>query len=416
MIDPYELNLRHLAAVSAAGRLGSISAAAHAMNLSQPAATQAIAKVEAQLGHRLFDRQSIGVSPTEAGGRMIRRIDRAVSYLVRGTRAIRRGGGLPPLPHIERRVTLGQLRALVAVDGHGSFALASARTTLSEPALHRAVRELESHLALPMVTRQGRTVRPTPAAQRLLTFVRLAMSELDAGLDELAALVVDGAGRLTLGTMPLARAILLPQTLARFSRAYPSASVKIVEGPYDELLAGLRQGEIAMLIGALRDRVPLRDVIQEALFTDDPVIVGRAGHPLAAARPEMADLVNYPWAIAATGTPIRQHWEEMFVAQGLAAPRPRVECGSMMVLRGLLLLEGDWLTVMSRDQFLFEQRAGLLKEIASGIGGMRREIGLTLRQDWHPTPLQDAFLTMIKAAGADRNSAKAMKDPLFRYG
>lgn len=50
MIDPLEFNLRHLDAVAAAGKLGSISAAAQAMNLSQPALTQAVAKVEDRLG------------------------------------------------------------------------------------------------------------------------------------------------------------------------------------------------------------------------------------------------------------------------------------------------------------------------------------------------------------------------------
>ena len=54
MIMHRELNLRHLEAVAVAGRLGSISSASQVMNLSQPALTQAVAKVEAQLGHLLF--------------------------------------------------------------------------------------------------------------------------------------------------------------------------------------------------------------------------------------------------------------------------------------------------------------------------------------------------------------------------
>ncbi|MFV1920675.1 LysR family transcriptional regulator [Sphingomonas sp. MJ1 (PH-R8)] len=415
MIAFAQMNLRHLDAVAQAARLGSISAASQAMNLSQPALTQAVAKVEAQLGHAMFDRQPGGVSPTEAGRLMTARIERALGYVARGGHRVRRGARLPPLPRVERRITLGQLRALIAVDEAGSFALASTRTGMSQPALHRAARELEQLLGVPLLTRQGRTVQPTRAAVRLLRFARLARAELQAGVDELEALRNQGAGRVTVGTMPLARAILLPQTLARFARAYPGASVNVVEGPYLEMLGALRQGDLDLLVGAMRDPLPVGDVVQVPLFLDDPVIVGRAGHPLRA-EPGFAfeRLLDFPWVIAAEGAPVRARWERMFVDRGLEPPRLRIECGSVLVLRGLML-EDDWLTLMSRDQFLFEQRAGLLAEIAGAGETLRRSIGLTHRDDWHPTQLQRAFVALFREVCADWTSGKAMESQPFRY-
>ncbi|MGO6969304.1 LysR family transcriptional regulator [Rhizobium leguminosarum] len=415
MIAHRELNLRHLEAVAAAARLGSISSASHTMNLSQPALTQAVAKVEAQLGHVLFDRQPSGVTSTEAGRLITARIERALAYVARGGQSVRRGARLPPLPHIERRITFGQLRALIAVDQAGSFALASKRIGLSEPALHRASRDLEQLLGVPLLVRQGRTVQPTTAAAVLLRFARLAQSELEAGFDELEALRSEGAGRVTVGTMPLARAILLPQALARFARAYPMASVNVVEGPYVELLARLREGEMDLLIGAMRDPPPVKDIAQEPLFIDDPVIVGRAGHPLLS-KPGFAfsRLLDFPWVIAATGAPVRHRWEEMFTEHGLEPPRLRIECGSVLVVRGLML-EDDWLTLMSRDQFLFERRAGLLGEVAGAGLSLRRQIGLTVRDDWRPTQLQTAFTDTFRTVCAEWTSGKAMEREPFRY-
>ena len=49
-MDPRALNLRHLHAMAAIMRTGSISAAAKAVNLTQPAITQAIAKLESLIG------------------------------------------------------------------------------------------------------------------------------------------------------------------------------------------------------------------------------------------------------------------------------------------------------------------------------------------------------------------------------
>ncbi|TBD82746.1 LysR substrate-binding domain-containing protein [Rhizobium ruizarguesonis] len=410
-----QLNLRHLEAIVTAGRLGSISSASEAINLSQPALTQAVGRVEAQLGHLLFDRQPSGVTPTEAGRLITARIERALAYVARGGQAVRRGARLPPLPHIERRITAGQLRALISVDQAGSFALASRRAGLSEPALHRACRDLEQLLSVSLLVRQGRTVQPTAAAVILLRFARLAQAEMEAGLDELEALRSEGAGRVTVGTMPLARAILLPQALARFARAYPMASVNVVEGPYAELLARLREGEMDLLIGAMRNPPPVKDIAQEPLFIDDPVIVGRAGHPLLGEPGfPFSRLLDFPWVIAATGAPVRHRWEEMFKDHELEPPRLRIECGSVLVVRGLML-EDDWLTLMSRDQFLFERRAGLLEEIAGAGPSLRRQIGLTVRDDWRPTQLQTAFVDTFRTVCAEWTSGKAMDSEPFRY-
>ena len=60
------LNLRHLRSVAAIARLGSLSAAASQVNISQPAVTQGLSKLEAQLGIALFHRLPEGMQPTEA--------------------------------------------------------------------------------------------------------------------------------------------------------------------------------------------------------------------------------------------------------------------------------------------------------------------------------------------------------------
>jgi hypothetical protein len=85
-----------------------------------------------------------------------------------------------------------------------------------------------------------------------------------------------------------------------------------------------------------------------------------------------------------------------------------------MVLRGLML-EDDWLTLMSRDQFLFEQRAGLLAEIPGAGATLRRRIGFTTRDDWYPTRLQADFVATFRAVCEDWTSGKAMAGDPFRY-
>lgn len=408
------LNLKHLHALVAVHDHGGISAAAPHINLSQPALTQAIARLERQLDTLLFDRQPGGMAPTEATELLVPRIQRALAYLSRGVRLARRAGRLPTLPSLERRLTLSQLRALTAVHSAGSYTLAAERAGLSQPAMHRAVRELESIIEVPLLQRRGKSLQPTAAASRLLRLVRLALSELTSGLDELSTMRDQQGGRLAIGVMPLARALLLPQALARFAQAWPRATVSVVEGPFAEVLADLRAGSLDLLVGAMRDLSAVPDVEQEGLFDDDPVIVGRAGHPVGGRGASRFDeLLDYPWVIPATGAPVRARWEQMFRDQGHEPPSLGIECGSLVITRGLLL-EGDWLTLMSRDQFVIERRAGLLDELGVAGPALRRRIGLTTRADWHPTRPQQAFVRIFREVCRQRGHDDAGAWP-FRY-
>ena len=75
------LNIRHLMAMTAVVRSGSISAAVRSVNLTQPAITQGIAKLEAQLGASLFDRMAGGMAPTPAARLLVSRADNALRLI-----------------------------------------------------------------------------------------------------------------------------------------------------------------------------------------------------------------------------------------------------------------------------------------------------------------------------------------------
>ena len=403
MSEPPALNLRHLDAISVIGRVGSMSAGARRVNLSQPALAQAVSKVERVVGEQLFERQPGGMVPTAAGRILIIRIERALRFLIQGVRLVRRSARLAPVANIERWVTMTQLRALIAVESTGSYALAAEQIGLSQPAVHRAVRDLQQFLGTALLVRAGRAVRPTDVASRFVRFAKLMLSELRTGLDEVGAPDVGDGGRIQLGTLPMARAVFLPALLQQFMTAHPAASVRIVEAPYGELLNALRQGDIDLFIGgALRDPAPASDVVQEGLFDDEPVIVGNAKHPLRLKkRLSLADLLHVPWIIPSHGVPMRANWERMFSSQGVEPPKVRIECGSMLIARGLMF-NGDWLTLMSRDQVLFEQTAGALAEIEAPGEILRRRIVLTRRRDWRPTPLQAHLVDMAHRLAGDR--------------
>ncbi|MDH7639140.1 LysR family transcriptional regulator [Sphingomonas oryzagri] len=401
MLTPFDLSLRHLDAAVAVHREGSISAASAAINLSQPALTHALAKLEEQIGHRLFERHARGTAATRAGTLFVSRAERALAILAEGGRRLRRSARLTPIAHIERSVTMNQIRAFAMVERAGSYAQAARNMDLSQPTVHRAVKELEAVLGIELLIRSGRTALPTERAQRLVGAVRLMASELQAGFDELAALEQAGAGRIVVGALPLPRAGVLPEALALFARDHAAADVRVVEGPYLELIARLRVGDIDFALSDLRDPEPSPDVVQKELFSDVFYIVVRTGHPLAGDTiPPIGTLAEYPWIVGNVGSPMRTIWEGMFADN---RPTTRTDCGSILTLRKLLM-EGDWLALMSPDVFDIEQRAGLLTTVGGPLPGYRRRIGVTVRADWRPTAAQSALMGALIIAGRRRTS------------
>src|SRR6185369_4521074 len=69
-------NIRHLRVVESVARNASITRAASEVCLSQPAVTQAIAKIEAGVGKPLFDRTQHGSYLTPAGETYVHRVRR----------------------------------------------------------------------------------------------------------------------------------------------------------------------------------------------------------------------------------------------------------------------------------------------------------------------------------------------------
>lgn len=381
---PDQFNIRHLAAMAAVVEQGSISLASQVVNLTQPAVTQGIAKLEAQLGLTLFDRQPGGMDPTEAAIRLAPRVEAAMRLIG------------------SSRVTAAQIRAFVALARAGSYAAAAGEAGITEPSLHRAVGDLGVAMGYRLVDRRGRGLVLTRQGALLARRLRLALAELRSGLDDLAELKGQESGRIVVGAMPLSRARILPRAISAFCADFPHVHVSVHEGSHAELVGPLRDGEVDMMIGALRDPSIGRDLEQRPLFEDRPTIIARAGHPLAQGWDADA-LRQYPWILTPEGTPLRQLWRHMVEAIGGDLPPVPIECGSVMTIRELLV-RGDYLTMLSVDQLALELDAGLVADIGPAPGAISRTIGLTTRADWRPTRLQQHFITAIETEAKNINS------------
>lgn len=385
-------SLRHLRVFLAVLDTGRVTAAARACHISQPAASQAISRLEAEAGMALIHHGRDAAGPTEAGAAFGRRARRALARLDAALGAV--------APRLVLTATRAQLTALIAVRDAENFTLAAQRLGLAQPSVHRAVTQLESEAGRPLFQRAGKRMQATRAAQGLADAARLCFSELEQAAAELGDLAGREAGRIVVGALPLSRSIVLPRAIAEFRRLRPAMPLTVVDGPYDDLLAGLRRGEIDLIIGALRQPAPVPEVVEEALFADDLVMVARPGHPLLGTAPTPQALTRYPWILPRGATPSRAHFEQAFaVLGGAGLARPAlIECGSAILMRELLSLS-DHIGCISRLQASAEIALGALVPLDLPLPGSSRPIGLTTRADWLPTAAQAQFVAILRRIG-----------------
>ncbi|MBN9409703.1 MAG: LysR family transcriptional regulator [Burkholderiales bacterium] len=388
---PFDLNLRHLRGLVAVCEHGSISAAARVLNLSQPALTQGISKLETQVGRPLFERRAGGMRPNSAGEIMAPRARAVIEHLAVAGRRVAGAAS-----YAERRVTMAQLRAFLAVAQAGSFAGAAQRTGLSETAVNRAVRELEALLGKPLLERRGRGVSVNFVGRRFARACRLVSGEILAAFSELE--LGTHAATIAVGTTPLARAFLVPEamaTMAAMGGGEYAAGFQVLEGSWGELVETLRDGAIDLVVGELPPH-DSPDLLKTPLCQEPLVIVAGSQHPLVGRRrPSLATLASYPWIIGPENSPLRSEWERLFT--GMERPPAPIECGSIMIV-GRLLTSTTLLTLATPDQVALQIRSGLLGCVGPPLEGTHHTIGMTLRRGWRPTPLQQRFLDQLAQA------------------
>lgn len=393
-------NLRHLSVFCAVARLGSVSAAARAAHLSQPAVTQAVGSLEEDFGSALFDRTVQGMELTEAGRLCVSRVASALQRLEAAVVAAAPQAQAQVGADVIHGITARQLQALVAAIDAGGFGPAARLVGMTRATIQRAARELEQRMGVVLFETTSHGLRPTREALRLGIQVQLAMAELAQARAEVAAAVGAESGHTVIGAMPLGRSFMVPETVLRFAARRPQHRVSILDGPYENLLDALRRGRADVLVGALREQIP-PDVVQEPLFDDPLAIIVRRGHPLekmsggGRRAPPAEALVRFAWIAPRSGSPLRRHFERLFSGARSAPPAAAIECNSLIAARALLL-RSDRAMLLSEQQARHELAAGELVALPHPAGRVLRAIGLTLRRDWQPTAAQAELLDILR--------------------
>jgi DNA-binding transcriptional LysR family regulator len=149
---------------------------------------------------------------------------------------------------------LALLRSFVALIDCGSIQLAAARVGRSQSAVSMQIKRLEDDVGRPLFQREGRNLRPNPAAQDLLLYARRLLRLSDEALATLRQ--TDAVGVVRLGLPEDYAAFLMTPTLTRFGQDYPLAQIELTFDSSPALLRLLEAGKLDLALVTRDPRQP----------------------------------------------------------------------------------------------------------------------------------------------------------------
>jgi DNA-binding transcriptional LysR family regulator len=295
----------------------------------------------------------------------------------------------------KRRLKLRDLDILMAVIETGSMGKAAGRLNISQPAVSKAIVELEDALGVPLVDRSRRGAQPTPYGLALGKRSVAIFNDLRQGVQDIDFLSDPTKGEVRIGaTEPIITAMIAP-TIDRLSRKYPGMFCHIVAGDTASLYREVIQRNIEFAICRMIGRLP-DDLAAEVLFRDSVAIMTSAKNPLTRRRKlTLAELANEPWTLFPFDSFFGSMIAEIFRANGQEPPRLTVASLSLYV-QNQMLATHRFLTVQPSFVLRDPGRNPPLKALPVALPNVPMPIGLITLKDRTLTPLAQFFIDNVR--------------------
>jgi len=213
---------------------------------------------------------------------------------------------------------LRDLRYFVAVADELNFTRAAERLHLSQPALSKQVRGLETTLRAQLFRRDRRQVELTAAGTALYAVARDLLRDWDDGVAVVADAAAQEARVVRVGTLTSIGRALYPVIIDHFAKRQPGWQVELRSFGWGDATSGLREQAVDAAFVWLPVDDPL--IQSEVLATERRFVALSAAHPLAGrSSVSFAEIASEPVAaLPASAGSARDFWLAADSRGGLA--------------------------------------------------------------------------------------------------
>jgi DNA-binding transcriptional LysR family regulator len=301
------------------------------------------------------------------------------------------------IERIERRLKLHDVRVLIAVVEAGSMHKAAERLRTSQPAISRAIADLEHLVGARLLERSPRGIEPTPYGRVFVKRSIAALDEFRQGMKDIKFLRDPSTGDLRIGCSEAMAAGPVLAVIERLTRQHPRLVFHVVTAHAAMLLRKLAERDVELVITRSTDAIADEHSYIGGLFEDNVVVAGGVQSPWSRRRRiRLSELVNEPWVLPADGSAVGAIIREAFCARGLSPPVPTVVMESA-TNRGRLAATGRFLTVIPEFSLTLLGRNPSIKALPVELLGARRTMRIVSLKNRSLSPLAELFIDSVRA-------------------
>jgi DNA-binding transcriptional LysR family regulator len=313
------------------------------------------------------------------------------------------------IERIERRVKLHDLRVLMSVVERGSMAKAAESLATSQPAVSRAIADLEYSLGVCLLDRGPRGIVPTPYGHAVIRRGIAIFDELKQGVRDIEFLADPTAGEVRIAAPMGIGAGFVATVIDGMGRRYPRVvcDLTVCDAPLNTLALEQREVDLAVMLGVMPFA---EDHFQaEVLFADSLFVIAASANPWTRRRRiRLADLMDEPWALPPPGHHDRAWMTDVFRAAGLELPRPAM-ITTTGVARIALVAKGRFLTIASESVLRFGGWESSIKVLPIDLATKARAVGILTLKNRTLTPVAQLFIDCAREVAKPLSARKSTR-------
>src|SRR5262245_54533374 len=301
---------------------------------------------------------------------------------------------------LKRRLKLRDLEILMTVVEAGSMGKAAHQLDLFQPAVSKAIADLERTLGVRLVDRTQRGIEPTPYGLALTKRGAAVFDELKLGVEEIEFLADPNAGELRIGGSDPMVAGLIPAIIDRITRKHPRIAFRVIHGASDpQIVQALRQRHLDIFISRVANETVDDDLNLETLFNEPFLVAAGQQNPWARRQGiELRQLVDQPWVLPRPETLVGSLVADMFRANGCDLPRNAVLCNSMQ-LNHALLATGRYFAVYSNSFLQLSAKMLGIKVLPVKLQMQSKPAGVVTLKNRTVSPIAKLFIAEPREVG-----------------
>lgn len=288
-------------------------------------------------------------------------------------------------------MTLHHLEIFVAVCHEKTTYAAAEALNISQPAISKAISDLEKYYDVKLFERMNRRLYLTPIGELLLKYAQNLLNINQEMEQEIRAKA--NSDHIRIGASVSVGTYLLPEYIQKLKDQTENLTYEVIINNTSEIEKKVDNFQLDL--GIVEGYVDNQNLTVTNIAEDELVLVVKASHPLLNKKEiEYSDLEHYPFISREQGSSNRNQLEIFLKEKGVQLMM-NYSCSSIEAIKQALLYT-DGIAALSMMMIEDEIKKGVYKILPFKDMKIQRSIRLICNKNKYPTKTMRTFLNLLK--------------------